>query len=360
MSIPGSLPRGVPGRTYRHPYHGRPDPMRKRSLILWISAGVAGVILMGAAWIRLPYYSEGPGPAREVVPLISVKGRPTFDSGMFVMTTVSYRQLTGILALFAWIDPDQKVVDREVLYPGGQTVAQERQRSFSQMDTSKIDATSVVVSILTDYPKEHGDGVLIEAVYEGCPAEGRLFAGDLVDSIEGTSIGDVGDASDAINAVAPGDPLTFHVSAGGEEHDVTVTRGDCLDADRPLVGINMVNDFPFDVEISSGDVGGPSAGLMWSLGLYDLLTPGDLTDSRLIAGTGTMGVDGTVGPIGGITDKVVAARRAGAQVFLVPKDNLAQAQTADTGDMQLIPVGSFDQALEELGVGVPADAPAAA
>ena len=340
--------------------------MRTRSLILWIAAGLAAVLLLAAAWIKLPYYSEGPGPAREVVPLISVSGRTTYDSGHLVMTTVSYRQLTGILALLAWIDPDQQVVERDDLYPKGQTVAQERQRSLSQMDTSKIAATAVVLENLTDYqavtdyPGDHGEGVLIETVFSGCPAEGKLFAGDLVDTINRTPIPDVAAASDAIEAVAPGDPLTFHVSAGGEEHDVTVTRGDCPGADDPVVGIAMINDFPFDVQIASGDIGGPSAGLMFGLGLYDLLTPGDLTDDRLVAGTGTMELDGSVGPIGGIGDKIVAARRAGAEVFLVPRDNLAEARAADAGDMELIPVGSFDEGLGALGAELPADTSVAA
>jgi PDZ domain-containing protein len=334
--------------------------MRKRSLVLWICGAVAAVLLLGAAWIRLPYYAEGPGPAREVVPLISVEGHPTYDTGRLVMTTVSYRRLTGLTALIAWIDPDQKVIGQDLLYPEGTTVALEQQRSKSQMDTSKIAAATVVLSSLTDYriaddrPDDAGAGVLIESVYSQCPAEGKLFAGDLVDEIDGTAIHDVPDASAAIEAVAPGDPLTFHVSAGGEEHDVTVTRGDCPGVDRPIVGITMVNDFPFDVEISSGDVGGPSAGLMWSLGLYDLLTPGDLTDGELVAGTGEMATDGTVGPIGGIGDKIVAARRVGADIFLVPEDNLAEARTADAGDMRLIPVSSFDDALVALGTEPPA------
>jgi PDZ domain-containing protein len=122
----------------------------------------------------------------------------------------------------------------------------------------------------------------------------------------------------------------------------------------------MVNDFPFDVEIASGDIGGPSAGLMYSLGLYDLLTPGDLTDGQLVAGTGTMELDGTVGPIGGITDKIVAARRVGADVFLVPKDNLAEARTEDAGDMRLVAVSSFDDAVTALGGTLPSATPAAA
>jgi PDZ domain-containing protein len=239
-------------------------------------------------------------------------------------------------------------------------VAQERQRSLSQMDTSKLAATSVVLDALTAYPDDHGDGVLIETVFPQCPAEGELFAGDLVDTIDGTPIHDVGDASKAIDAVAPGDPLTFHVSAAGEEHDVTVTRGDCPGAGRPVVGISMVNDFPFDVRIASGDIGGPSAGLMYSLGLYDLLTPGDLTGGKLVAGTGTMELDGSVGPIGGIGDKIVAARRVGADLFLVPKDNMAEARAADAGDMRLVEVGSFDDAVTALGGTLPPDAGAGA
>src|SRR3954469_3723862 len=161
--------------------------MRRRSLILWIVAGLAAAGFLAAAWIRLPYYAEGPGPAREVVPLISVSGRPTYDSGRLVMTTVSFRQLTGLTALWAWADPDQRVVGSDVLYPDGQTVAQERERSLSQMDSSKLAATAVVLGGLTDYPRDHRDGVVIETVYSDCPAEGELFAGDLVDSIDGTA-----------------------------------------------------------------------------------------------------------------------------------------------------------------------------
>jgi PDZ domain-containing protein len=334
--------------------------MRKRSRLRWIPLVVAAVLLLASVSIPLPYYSVGPGPAREVVPLIKVEGHPTYDSGRLVMTTVSFQKVTGATAMLAWLDPDEAVVEQDLVYPPGQTVAEEEERSLSQMDTSKIAATSVVLDRLTNYPTDHGEGVLIETVYERCPAEGELFAGDLVGSIGGTAIDDVADASRAIEAVAPGDPLVFHISAGGEERNVTVTRGACPGVDRPVIGIRMVNSFPFGVEISSGEIGGPSAGMMYALGLYDLLTPGDLTHGRLIAGTGTIELDGSVGPIGGITDKIVAARGAGAQVFLVPKDDLAEARTVDPGDMQLISVSSFDDALRALGVPEPAGTAAAA
>src|SRR4029077_13569482 len=131
------------------------------------------------------------------------------------------------------------------------------------------------------------------------------------------------------------------VRAAGQTHDIEVAKGSCPGIDRPLVGVNIIDTFPFSVEIASGDVGGPSAGLMFALGRYDELTPGDLTQGRTIAGTGTIEPSGKVGPIGGIADKVVAAERVGATVFLVPKDNWGELEGVDTGDMKLIEVATF-------------------
>ena len=144
----------------------------------------------------------------------------------------------------------------------------------------------------------------------------------------------------------------------GDTHEITITRERCLpDVADPRIGINLIDAFPIDVRIASGDVGGPSAGLMWSLGLFDLLTPGDMTAGLTIAGTGTIDTRGRVGPIGGIGDKVVAAQRAGATVFLVPADNMQELSGVDTGDMKLISVSTFQDALDALrglgGAGIP-------
>ena len=303
-----------------------------------------------AGWVRLPYYSLGPGPAREVQPLIRVSGAQEYPSqGKLIMTTVSFRGLSAVGMLVAWLDPHLAVVSQETLYPPGETAEQEQQRSLSQMDQSKIDATDVVLRRLTDYPKDHGDGALLEFVYPGCPAEGKLFAGDLVESVDGTPVHSADDASKALDAVPVKDPITFQVLAAGENHDITLTRERCLpDVDAPRVGINLIDPFPIDVRIASGDVGGPSAGLMWAVGLYDLLTPGDITAGKTVAGTGTIDTRGRVGPIGGIQDKVVAAERAGATVFLVPADNMKELADADTGDMRLISVSTFQDALDAL------------
>jgi PDZ domain-containing protein len=307
-------------------------------------------IAFAVAFVRLPYYAVGPGPAREVGPMIDVGDQPRYDSaGKLIMTTVSWYPLTALEALKAWLDPALTIVGEDVLYPPGEDRSTERLRAISQMDQSKIEATSVVLRELTDYPAEHAEGSLIEATAEGCPAFNRLFSGDVIVAIDGVDVSSTRQARRTIDVIPVAEPITFTVEAAGETHDVDLTRRPCLKDDpEPLVGISMVDPFPFPVEISSGDIGGPSAGLMFALGLYDTLTPGDLTGGRTIAGTGEIFPDGTVGPIGGIADKVIAADRVGASVFLVPRQNMAELRGVDIGDMDLVPVDSFEAALGAL------------
>ena len=306
-------------------------------------------IAFAAAWVRLPYYAVGPGPADEVGPLIDVRGTTRYASqGRFIMTTVSFTQITALESLFAWIDDSRYIVSQDQVYPPGVDPDREQQRAVSAMDASKIDASTVVLTELFDYPDEHGEGALIAEVGGDCPAEGELFVGDLVVSIDGRRIGSMRDAQRAIDGVPAEDAIAFRVRAGGKLHEVELRRGPCLGSEDHLVGIDMVDPFPFQIEIASGDVGGPSAGLMFSLGLYDALTPGDLTSGRTIAGTGTITSEGDIGGIGGIADKVIGAERAGATVLLVPSENMAELAGVDTGDMQLISVATFDDAVEAL------------
>jgi len=306
-------------------------------------------VAFAAAWIRLPYYAEGPGPADEIGPLIDVEGAPRYPSeGRFVMTTVRLTQLTALASFVAWIDDTQSVVSEEQVYQPGVDPEQEEQRAISQMDQSKIDASVVVLRELFDYPREHGEGALIAQTGVGCPADGELFVGDLVVAIDGRSIESTRDARLAIDGVPLGEPVPFRVRAGGETHEVELVRERCAGSDEPLVGIRMIDAFPFDIEIASGVVGGPSAGLMFSMGLYDALTPGDLTGGRTIAGTGTIDTAGEVGGISGIADKVIGAERAGATVFLVPEANMHELRGVDTGEMQLISVATFEDAVEAL------------
>jgi len=226
----------------------------------------------------------------------------------------------------------------------------QNQRAISQMDQSKIDATALVLKKLDGYPKEHGRGALVESTVPDCPADGQLFPGDVIVAIDGRPVGSVRDASKAIDAAKPGQQLDFRVNVDGTIEHARFTRQRCVANDpRRLVGVSLLNPFPFEVSIASAKVGGPSAGLMWALGLYELMTPGDLTSGRRIAGTGTIEPrTGAVGPIGGIRDKVIAAEQAGATVFLAPADNMAELERMDTGGMRVISVSSFDDALKAL------------
>ena len=306
-------------------------------------------LAIAGGYVFLPYYSLGPGPARDVEPLISVEGAPTYPSeGRFILTSVVFRQLTAFGIIRAWLDPDQTVVERERVYPTGQSVEVEHERAISQMDQSKLDATAVVLRELTEYPRDHGDGVLVESVVSGCAADGELYPGDLIQTIDGAEVQTVRDAKRAIEAAPSGSRLTFDVTVDGEPETVRLLREPCGGAEEPLVGVSLINSFPVDVTISSGAIGGPSAGLMWALGLYDLLTPGDLTDGGTIAGTGVIGLDGSVYPIGGIGEKLAAAEDAGASTFFVPRDNLREARVAGDHGLELVVVETFDDAIAYL------------
>ncbi len=325
------------------------EPMRRFGRIAAVVLPIT--LAFAAGWVRLPYYAVGPGPARDVEPLIRIDGRTRYQSaGHFVMTTIQWQQVTPLRALVAWLDPATQVVGRDALFPPHVPVKVEQRRSLGQMEQSKIDATSVVLSLLANYPETHGSGVLIESVVDGCPADGLLSAGDTIVRIEGKPVTDERSASRKLDRVPVSEKVDLDVrpSGGGAGFHVALRRARCDNADKPLIGFRLVDPFPFTVHISTSDVGGPSAGLMWALGLYDLLTPGDLTGGRTIAGTGTLDLDGHVGEIGEIGDKVVAAERSGANVFLVPRGNRAELDGLDTGDMKLVSVSSFDQALKYL------------
>ncbi len=316
-----------------------------------VCVSIALALTLGGGIVRLPYYVEGPGPAKDVEPLISFSGHQRYASqGKFVLTTVdlSTEPVTPMQALLAWLDPNEVLVPARDVVAAGVTPTQEQQLELSSMSQSKIDATYVALTQAGLYPKEHGTGALIEGVVSGCPASGHLSPGEVVTQIDGRSVGDAQAASTAIDAVPVGKPIAIGYSVSGKSGTVSLTRQPCGGSTKPYVGVSLIDNFPFPVSMSSGDIGGPSAGLMWALGLYDLLTPGDLTGGKVVAGTGVIWTDGTVHPIGGVQQKVRAAEAAGAQVFLVPKGNYVDASKV-AGDLKLVSVGTFQDALHALG-----------
>lgn len=340
------LPRGnLRGRAGRRAYH---LPRMRRSAYVVVLLG----LMAAAVTVRLPYYAVAPGRAVEVQPLIDYDGMARYPSaGRLILTSVEVRELTSLDAALAWLDPASDVVARDVLFLPGESEAEEEERARSAMDQSQVDAVYVALHSVGGYPEEHGRGALVESVVSGCPADGELFPGDRVVAVDGRPVGSRAAVGRAIDRAVSGEPIRISVRAGGEDHDVEVTRARCVEDSGPIIGVVLVETFPFTVRIQDAEIGGPSAGLMFALGLYDLLTPGDLTGGRTIAGTGVLSLGGRVTGIGGIEQKVIAAERAGADVFLVPRGNLDEARRVLDDGPDLVPIGSFDEALDALGAG---------
>jgi Lon-like protease len=320
-----------------------------RRIVLLGAPAAALVICLFA--VELPVFVEAPGSAREVLPLIDVDGAPTYGSdGRLLLTTVSLGRANVFESVAGWLDPNAAVLPEEEVLAPGQTDQEYDQASRSQMDQSKIAGVAVALEPLTGYPRDHGPGVIVQDVLPGSPADGKLGPGDLIVSIGRERLAGVGDLRRRIAEAGTTSDLRLRVRPleGGDFRTVTLRPARVPGEDRPVIGIASVPNFPFDVTISSGDIGGPSAGLMWAVGVTDVLTPGDLTEGRSVAGTGTVALDGRVGPIGGVRLKIVAAEDAGAEVFLVPSANMDEARGAGER-IRLVPVDSVEDAVEALG-----------
>jgi PDZ domain-containing protein len=330
-------------------FESGPGAPARRTPWRLLAAGAAVVLLAFLLFVvRLPYFVFSPGPTENVVEHISVDGATTYPTASDLrLTTVYYRQANLFQILDAWLDPAQSVVPRDAVIPPGVTPEQNLRVARAQMDNSQVDATIVALTKYANYPTNHGEGVLVENVFLGTPAEGKLFPGDVVTQVDGTPVNTPDEVGAKIEAAGVGTPLSFTVVAGGKTQAVEITPAKVKDVDRPVIGVSLVQNFPFTVNFTAGNIGGPSAGLMWTLGLGDLLTPGDLSGDRVIAGTGTIAPDGTVGPIGGVEEKVVGAERAGASVFLAPVQD-AKAARAVADHITVVPVASYEQALDYL------------
>jgi PDZ domain-containing protein len=322
--------------------------VRRRLLVLVPSAALAVCLYA----VRLPLYVEGPGPARDVLHRIDIDGTTTYQpQGRLLFTTVNLGRANLYDAVRAGVDPDFQVLPEQLVL-GGLTEQQYDRLAVSQMDASKIAAVVAALELLTDYPRDHGLGVVVYDTVPGAPAHGRLFPGDLISAVDGVPIDDRPDLTEAIGNAGVGATLEVRVEPveGSRNPETVRLRTVASEDGSPIIGIVPVANFPFEVSIQSGDVGGPSAGLMWALGVADLLAPGDLAEGRTVAGTGAIDLDGRVQPIGGVRAKVLAAERAGAELFLVPLENMAEARGAGD-DIALAPVASLTEAVDHLEAG---------
>jgi PDZ domain-containing protein len=291
-----------------------------------------------------------PGPTVNVLgatggkpsqPIIDVQGHRTYPtSGQLRLTTVSVTNPTHQLRLpevmSAWFDGRRAVYPRDVIYPSNESPQDVQQQSSVEMVNSQDTA---VAAALTELGYHLPRQVEVLAVTKGSPADGKLQVRDRIEKVDGVRIHDISQVTKAVQDAGPGHLVTFVVRRNGKTVRVQATPkpvpGDRSKA-RVGVQIGVGYDFPFDVNVRlNEDIGGPSAGLMFSLGVYDRLTPGALTGGNDVAGTGTIDEDGRVGSIGGIQQKIVAAADAGAKIFFVPPGNCRSAVHADVSKDQI-------------------------
>jgi PDZ domain-containing protein len=299
--------------------------------VLLLVSMFASVLLVAlVAMLPVPYVVLGKGPALDTLsapggkPLIQISGRTTYPTnGHLFLTTVSVlggpgRSVSAFplaTVLRAWLDPEQQVVPKEAVFPPGQTQQQADQETRQEMTDSQTSATAAALAEL-GIPVQLSVG----RVGSDAPSSATLKSGDVLVSVGGKAVTGYGPLRQALSGVKPGETVPVVLRRGGTERSVSVTTTKSDDG-RTILGIEPKFTFPFDVKIQIEDIGGPSAGTMFALGIIDKLTPGDLTGGQFVAGTGEISPDGTVGPIGGIAEKMVGAHDAGARWFLAPTDN---------------------------------------
>ena len=340
--------------------------MSRRSLTLIIaSIGVIAALAI-AVLIPVPYVILGPGPSLNTLgkdasgqPIITIEGHPTYlTNGNLNLVTVGYQGGPGVTinifsALTAWLNPHEAVVPESELFAPGQTQQQTQQQDTQQMTSSQEDA---VAAALTELHIPYQTQVVVVQAQPGYPAHGVLKPGDVITAVDGTPVTSQSDLTSLIGAHPAGSTLTLTIVRDGKTQTIQVGTKEA--AGRPVMGVQVTEQyhFPFTVKFSVGDIGGPSAGMMFALGIIDKLTPMNLTGGKFIAGTGEIEASGQVDPIGGIQQKMVGARNAGATIFLAPATNCSDVKGAIPVGLQVVKVSTLNQAvtyLEDLKSGQP-------
>lgn len=341
------------------PPPGAPEPeehwsWRRRRLLVALGILLLVMPVLAGAFIRVPYYLISPGEARGVAELIKVKGDGAKEfppKGKILFTTVSLAGEVNVFrALAGWLDDEVEVIPEKQI-TGGAPRQEVRQLNIQAMVDSKLTATKVALERLGYRVSVNGDGAIVTLVNPGDPADGHLQVGDVIKTVDGETVTLHDQVVSKVRQHKPGDVIAIGFNRGGADKTVELTSTAGPDGSA-RIGVqlqtnNLKYDFPVDVAIETGLVGGPSAGLAFTLALIDDLTEGELTGGQNVAVTGTIDAAGNVGLVGGVAQKTVTARDAGAIAFLVPPEEEKDAKRF-AGKMEIIPVKTLADALAAL------------
>lgn len=317
-------------------------------------------LLLGVGLLPVPYIKLSPGQMYNVIgdidgiELIKISDTRTYPtSGQLDMVTVTERggpagPMTIPEAYLGWLDPDQRVVPERLLYPPGQSLDESRRINAAQFSQAESNAVAAALKYLK---RPVQNTVMVLSVVVDGPSYGKLEPNDVILRIGGVKVSNAVEVAEQVRAQAPGNTLTFDVIRADKEQAVAVVLGATPEnPDQGMAGIVAAVRYSADFPIEFGikDIGGPSAGLMLSLGIIDKLSPESINGGRLVAGTGTIDPEGKVGKIGGIAQKMASARKGGAQLFLAPADNCADVGAAGPQGLNVAKVETLTEAVDVL------------
>jgi PDZ domain-containing protein len=357
------------------PQYTEPDPeldedelrrrrTRNRLIVAMAAFGVVvvGLVLFGSLY-HVPYYLLSPGGTYRTQSVITVKGAPTYDdpgSVEFVTVSVTTNEMTAIEWVWAHLHPDDTIAPASEIVPKNQSPSQNQAASLQEMADAKTEATVVALEHLGYKVTPSGTGAVILDVVKHSAADGVLHVDDTVVRFDGRAIHTQEDLSAAIHDKKPGDRVELSIEPPSSTPDDvkpetrSVTLGHSpTDSSLAFLGVESTTrnlsfpDLPVHVSVSTPDVGGPSAGLAITLGILDVMTKGSITGGHKVATTGTIDLNGCVGPIGGMHQKVVSVKESGAVEFIVPRSEYAEAKKY-AGNLKVVPVDDTDEALQAL------------
>jgi Lon-like protease len=324
--------------------------------ILTLIAALLPILVLGVVGsaVEVPFVALGPGPTFNTLgevegkQVVDVQGAPVDPtSGNLNMTTVSVRDGLNIFEAFGlWADGRFGLVPRAEVYPPG--VPRDQVDKSNQQDFKDSEDNAELAALhYLKYPTK----VRLRTVADDGPAKGVLNVGDELVSVAGKPVATSQDVVDAVRGAQPNTAVPIVLRRNGAEQTVTVKLGARPDdSTKGYLGVTPEEaaQGPLQVTFNLADIGGPSAGLMFSLALIDKLSSGTLNGGKFVAGTGTIDPTGKVGPIGGIQYKMIAAREAGAETFLVPADNCNEAKQRTPAGLRLVKVDTLTTAVQSL------------